>query len=104
MEKILFVCSMAISRSFTAANIFKKKYTTDYAGLNKSTKRPVNISRMNWADKIVVMEYWMDDELKRRFPEINKPIYCLSIPNRYEPNEENLIQLLLEEVPCHLDK
>ena len=98
--RILFVCSMGLHRSRTAAHLFGKDHDTRYAGAY-SPDNPVTKDDLDWADEVVVMEDHHRREIGQRFPKryLQKRITCLDIPDRYLYGDTNLVQLLKERFP-----
>lgn len=57
-KKVLFVCSIGILRSATAARIYARKYNTRCAGTFKEALIPITQLLIDWADLIV----WVNQE------------------------------------------
>ena len=55
-KKVLFVCSMGILRSATAARIYASKYNTRCAGTLKEALIPLTELLIDWADEIVFVK------------------------------------------------
>ncbi len=91
---VLFVCNQNLHRSATAAEIFKKEFTTQSAGLY--SEPAITREEMSWADLIIVMEDFQRTELSRRFPKLylQKRILSLDIPDFYGYMQPELITLL----------
>ncbi len=91
---ILFICNQNKHRSKTAEFLFKDKFNTKSAGLFNDN--PVSEKQAEWADRIIVMEEFQRDEMIKRFPNIyfKKQIISLNIPDAYQYNQPELIDLL----------
>lgn len=96
--KVLFICNQNKHRSKTAENLFKDIFQTKSAGLFNET--PVTKEQLSWADIILVMEDFQRTEIAKRFPEVylKKRILSLNIPDVYEYNQPELINLLRKQV------
>ena len=92
--KVLFICNQNENRSKTAEVLFKDRFETKSAGLFNTT--PVKSSELDWADTVIVMEQEQIDELAKRFPNqyMQKRILSLDIPDVYQFNQPELIELL----------
>ena len=92
--RLLFICNQNQNRSNTAERLFKYKFETRSAGLYN--EKPVTREQLNWADTIVVMEDKQRSEIAKKFPEIyiKKRIISLDIPDIYNYNQPNLINIL----------
>jgi len=96
--RMLFVCNQGKHRSRTAANLFKDKYEIRYAGLFSLT--PVSKNDVEWAELIIVMEDFQQDELQQRFPAecLKNRIACLGIPDIYYCGHPELVKLIKEKM------
>ena len=94
--KILFICTLGIQRSRTAADLFKDKYETKYKGVFGSD--PPKKEDIEWADAIIVMEKEHEIELKKQFSTLTKKIICLDIPDMYYYNDPELREILKRKV------
>lgn len=96
-KKVLCVCSAGILRSPTAANILHQQYgyNTRAAGITKTFALiPVTDELCEWADEIVVMEYWMSQMMI--FDNHQLKLICLNIPDEFEYMDLELIKLIKE--------
>lgn len=100
--KVLFICNQNKNRSKTAEEIFKDSFKTKSAGLYN--ENPVSEKEISWADIIIVMEEDQRNEIAKRFPEhyIKKKILCLEIPDVYQHNQPELVNMLKSKVPALL--
>jgi len=94
--KILFICTLGIQRSRTAADLFKDKYETRYKGV--SGIKPPKKEDVEWADKIMVMENRHEIELKKKFPNLTIKIINLDIPDMFYYNDPELREILKRKV------
>ncbi|MCX6709044.1 MAG: phosphotyrosine protein phosphatase [Candidatus Woesearchaeota archaeon] len=92
--KVLFVCNQNQCRSPTAEELFKSRFITKSAGLYGG--RIVAKKDLSWADTVAVMESEQRVELVKRFPSecLQKKLVCLNIPDIYNYNDPELIELL----------
>ena len=95
---VLFICNQNQNRSKTAEHIFKKLFNTKSAGLYNDN--PVTEDELRWADTVAVMENIQRTEISKRFPELymQKRIISLDIPDIFQYNQPELVQLLNERV------
>ena len=96
--KVLFICNQNQNRSKTAEKLFREIFETKSAGLYNET--PVTESQLAWADLVIVMENDQRNELAKRFPKqyIKKQIISLDVPDAYNYNQHELIELLKSKV------
>jgi len=96
--RLLFVCNQNQNRSKTAEELFKDKYNTKSAGLYN--EKPLTKKQISWADTIVVMEEDQRKEIAKRFPKeyMQKRILSLNIPDTYNYNQPELVNLLKSKI------
>ena len=96
--KVLFICNQNENRSKTAEELFKDRFETKSAGLYN--EKPVTEKQLSWADVVVVMEDIQREEVAMRFPKqyIQKRILSLNIPDVYNYNQPELINLLKSRI------
>jgi predicted protein tyrosine phosphatase len=92
--KILFICWGNLNRSPTAEEIFKDRHETRSAALEPLSPRAVRKELLEWADIVIVMEDYMREELKKRFPSVKKRIEVLGIPDIYARMDPGLCRVL----------
>jgi predicted protein tyrosine phosphatase len=106
--RVLFVCRLNRKRSATAERLFCKRHDLDVksAGTAEDARVRVNARMLEWADLIFAMDGDEQKKLRRMFPDHRslERIVCLDIPDRFEFNDPQLIQLLQERVEAHLSK
>lgn len=91
-KKVLFVCSMGILRSATAARMYAKKYNTRSAGTYADALIPITPMLVVWADEIVFVNeknfsgFPFDYELLQ-----GKIVKILDIPDQYEHMHPELV-------------
>ncbi|MBI3035921.1 phosphotyrosine protein phosphatase [Candidatus Woesearchaeota archaeon] len=90
----MFICNQNLNRSKTAEDIFKGRFETKSAGLYN--EKPLTAKHLSWADVVIVMEDVQRNEIAKRFPKhyMQKRILSLDIPDIYNYNEPELIELL----------
>ena len=106
-RRLLFVCRQNRRRSATAERLFCKRADLDVrsAGTAVDALVRVNANMIEWADIIFVMD---DDQrrwLEATFadhPSLGK-VVCLDIPDVFTFLQPELVQLLEERVPTHLN-
>ncbi len=95
---LLFICTANKLRSPTAENLYRNfpGYEAKSAGIDAGCPRRVTEGLLGWADLIFVMEKRQRDYVRRKFPEAiaGKRIINLHIPDEYEYNDPDLIDLL----------
>lgn len=103
---LLFVCSRNKWRSRTAEELFKNipGYAAKSAGTEPSSRQRVTEGLLGWADWIFVMEAKHRDYIRDKFPEIleRKRVVCLRIPDDFEYNDPDLIDLLKANLSPYL--
>jgi len=94
-KKIVFVCSMGILRSATAARLYAKKYNTRCAGTDEEALVPLSLLLIAWATEIV----FVNEENHRRFKQtVDGDLYeslnikVLDIPDTYNHMHPKLIE------------
>lgn len=101
-ERLLFVCTFNMSRSFTAERLFHDhaRYDVRSAGTHHSAITLVDAELLGWADRIIVMEEHHRECLADRFPALvpGKPVLCLGIPDDYQPLADDLVTILTERL------
>jgi predicted protein tyrosine phosphatase len=108
---LLFVCSKNRQRSPTAAHVVANDpefadagYEALSAGLNADSDTPLTPDLIRWADVVLVMEPGQRTRLSRRFGAHlrGKRVVCLSVPDRFEVLDPELIELLRRRLRQHL--
>ena len=101
--KLLFICSEGKNRSQTAAEMYAGNHEVESFGLFSSII--VNVQpQLDWADKIFVMEQQHKNYIEANYPDLEKEIICLDIPDVFMKNEKSLIDLIRSRVTPHLKK
>jgi predicted protein tyrosine phosphatase len=96
-KKVVFVCSMGILRSATAARIYAKKYNTRSAGTWNDALIPLTPTLMEWANEIVFVNRHNYEQVKQYYAEENIDIdvryniKVLDIPDSYNHMHPALI-------------
>ena len=106
--KILFVCSANQDRSPTAENIYKNHPGLEVksAGVSWYARMPVSYDLVNWADVILTMEEWQQDEIVEDYAELIscKTIDYLDVPDMYRYMHPLLQKIIREKVDTWLNK
>lgn len=94
-RKVLFVCSMGILRSATAARIYAGKYNTRCAGSWPDALVPLNPLLIAWAEEIVFVNAENHKQFIQKVdPDILETlnIKVLNIPDQYPHMHPELIK------------
>ena len=86
MKNLLFICNLGKNRSRTAAELYKKHYSTKSAGILENALTSLTGEMLEWADIVFVMEKKQLDFIREKFPRqfYKKRIVCLDIPDIYD--------------------
>lgn len=105
MINLLFVCSKNQWRSPTAEGLFKNHpaYQAHSAGTSDKARIRVNQKMIDRADMIFVMERKHRDILRQQFELTGKSIILLNIPDEYQFNDPELIEMLQQSLAGHLE-
>lgn len=99
---LLFVCSQNYLRSPTAADLFATRpgVVTRSAGTDMHAVKSITADDIAWADMVFAMEQKHKKRLVDRFPDLcrTRAIYVLGIPDQYERDDPQLIDLLRRRV------
>jgi predicted protein tyrosine phosphatase len=106
-ERILFVCTANVDRSPTAEQIYAgdPRYEVLSAGTAEFATIPINDRILAWADRIFVMNENEDrhlSEIRRRFPDLARPIVDLDVEDRWFRDDPELVALLQRRLLPHL--
>jgi predicted protein tyrosine phosphatase len=102
-KRVLFVCSMGILRSATAARIYGNRYNTRSAGSWHDALIPLSNNLLSWADEIVfvnrhnyeqVQKYMRDENMDL---DSNFNVKVLDIPDMYPHMHQELIKAFHEQ-------
>jgi len=94
--KVLFVCNLGMTRSRTAADMFKDRFETRFRGVQLNN--PVKDEDLVWADRILVMEDDQKNFILQKNPLVKKKISVLDIPDVYYYNQPELVSILKTRV------
>ena len=99
-KKVLFVCSMGILRSATAARLYANKYNTRAVGTYEDALIPITLQLIAWADEIVFVN--KDNYLTalNKFPGLDQfegQLRVLDIPDRFPHMHPELIKAFKEQ-------
>ncbi len=104
---VLFICSKNKWRSPTGEKIFRRYngVTTRSAGTGRGARKQVNVSDIQWADLIFVMEEKHASRLRADFRREVEPkkVYVLDIPDDYQFMDPELVELMTEIVTPIID-
>lgn len=99
-KRVLFVCSMGILRSATAARIYAHRYNTRSAGSWGDALIPLTPMLLAWAHEIVFVNKENFDNAVSEFgPEVFKetPTKVLNIPDRFPHMHPELVKAFEEQ-------
>jgi predicted protein tyrosine phosphatase len=99
-KKVVFVCSMGILRSATAARLYANRYNTRAAGTWADSLIPLTSLLIEWADEIVFVNQHNFDQACERFPKemaAANVVHVLNIPDNYEHMHPKLIEAFEEQ-------
>ena len=103
---LLFICSRNKWRSRTAEELYQNfaGYAAKSAGTEPGSRQRVTEGLLGWADLIFVMEAKHRDYLRDKFSETltGKHVICLRIPDDFQFNDPELIDLLKAELSSHI--
>jgi predicted protein tyrosine phosphatase len=72
------------------------------AGIDPLAKRPLTREVADRADRIFVMEQYMEETLVREFGQSHDKIICLDIPDIFDRHDPALTETLLEKLAEHI--
>lgn len=98
-KKVLFVCSMGILRSATAARMYAHKYNTRSAGTWDDALIPLTRTLLDWADEIVFVN---KANFKQTFDTFGAGRWCertrvLDIPDAFPHMAPELVKAFEEQ-------
>lgn len=94
-KKVLFVCSMGILRSATAARLYADKHNTRSAGTYADALIPLTPILLAWADEIVFVNKENYEQAVANFGDLSQldcQIQILHIPDKYPHMHPELIR------------
>jgi predicted protein tyrosine phosphatase len=105
--RILFICSRNRLRSPTAEALFSSRagIETASAGTSPDADNPISMDLVEWADIIFVMEGIHRKRLNQLFRTAlrTKKVVVLSIPDRYNYMDAELIRILETKLSPYLN-
>lgn len=105
-QRVLFLCSLNRNRSPTAQKVFEMVPGIEVrsGGLDWGSAREATPDDLVWTDIIFIMERRHRTMLGRKFgPALRgKNVVMLDIPDRFDPMQRELVELLLCRVPQFL--
>jgi len=95
---VLFVCTINISRSKTAEDLYKddSRFVVKSAGISRNAIVQVDSYAVDWADLIIVMEPMHEGWFRRFYPNSIEKVKSLEIEDIYGRGDEDLIKLIKE--------
>jgi predicted protein tyrosine phosphatase len=103
-RRVLFVCEGNLHRSPTAERLYANVpgLKTRSAGLSSLAKVQLTVELMEWADVIMVMEKRLLRMFKKQFPDNTANIVCLNVPDEFQRDQPELIEILTEQLTPYL--
>ncbi len=106
-ERILFVCTANLDRSPTAEALYAAdgRYEVRSAGTAPFATVPLDRELLLWADRVFVMNEAEDCQrtwIRLRFPDVQRPIVDLDVPDRWARGDPRLVELLRKRLQPHL--
>ena len=99
-KKVVFVCSMGILRSATAARLYASKYNTRSAGSYADALIPLTLTLIAWADEIVFVNKENYENALANFPGLDQfegILRVLDIPDKYPHMHPELVKTFEEQ-------
>lgn len=104
---VLFVCTANRLRSPTAETLFKNdpRIEVRSAGLDPDCPTPLVQDLVDWADLIFVMENAQREKIRKKYKQrpADGRIINLNLPDEYERDQPELIDLLNMKVPPRIE-
>jgi predicted protein tyrosine phosphatase len=106
-ERILFLCTANVDRSPTAEALYRQdeRYEVRSAGVATFARVPLTRELLLWADRVFVMNEDEDRHqtlVRMRFPEVDRPVFDLDIPDQWSRGDPELVTLLLRRLKPYL--
>ncbi len=106
-ERILFVCTANVDRSRTAEDLYRgdPRYEVLSAGVAPFATVPLTRAMLLWADRVFVMNESEDRHLssvRLLFPDVDRPVVDLDVPDRWSRGDPELVMLLLRSLRPYL--
>ncbi|MCS7120894.1 MAG: phosphotyrosine protein phosphatase [Nitrososphaerota archaeon] len=105
VKRILFVCTGNMDRSPTAERLLKGKegFEVKSAGTWIYARNRISKDLIEWADQIFVMEEHHREIILSMNPAADRKIVVLGIPDIYQRNDPELINILKTKLAEHLN-
>jgi len=106
-ERILFVCTANVDRSRTAEDLYRgdPRYDVRSAGVAAYARVPITRELLLWADRVFVMNEAEDRHrtiLRQRFPDLERPVVDLDVPDLWRRGDPELVELLVRGLRPYL--
>jgi predicted protein tyrosine phosphatase len=106
-RRILFLCLLNRVRSATAERLYCKRPELEVrsAGTSDDAMVQVNARMLDWAELVFTMDDGQRAALEQMFPghRALQQVVCLDIPDDFTFLQPELVKLLQERVPPHLE-
>ena len=100
---LLYICKKNLHRSYTAEHVIGREFPRVEVQSAGILENVVTEEQMRWADIVFVMEPWHQEELEKMFPNLEKRIVCLDIPDEYPRFNPELVRLLKERTRPYVE-
>jgi len=98
-KRVLFVCSQARNRSFTARNLaVLGGMLAECAGTDSSARLPLTNALLLEADVVVCMEKHHTKAVKKMMGAEGKTVYTLAVEDLYNPFDQELANTLVHKL------
>jgi predicted protein tyrosine phosphatase len=98
MKKLLFVCNANTIRSPTFERWFKKnmkEFEVRSSGTHHGYPYKLDKELLEWADRVFVMDQSQKLYIHERWPNLIDKVEVIGISDQYDPDEPDLINLII---------
>ena len=86
---VLFVCSMGLMRSPTAAHVYG--CGSRYAGVDSDAHVKLTVEMIDWADKIICFEWSHKSKIRKMKRGISDKVFNWKIPDEFAYMDDQLV-------------
>jgi predicted protein tyrosine phosphatase len=103
-RRVLFVCTANIDRSPTAEALLKNigGFEVQSAGIWFNARKRISENLIDWADVIFAMEDQHKEAILNLKPDAENKVIVLKIPDIYQRNDPELIEILKAKLSEYL--
>lgn len=107
--QVLVVCTAGQHRSPTAARLLNERFDVEAraSGAHPQAERPVTQELIDWSDHIIAMDERTDGHksyLEDRFDTGGRSVFIFDIPDVYNKDDPELIDLLEDKLEAFIDR